>query len=67
LRRAIAESDREELLMIAKAVLAKAAEGDIQAVKEIGDRLDGRPVQPVGGDEELGPIRHEFAWKSDSP
>lgn len=45
IRRAIAESDREALLDIAKALVAKAAEGDLQAIKELGDRLDGKPHQ----------------------
>jgi hypothetical protein len=39
------------LKAIAKKVIGMALEGDIQAVKEIGDRLDGKPVQAVtGGD-----------------
>ena len=47
MRRAIAEADRDQLLDIAKAVLAKAAEGDMAAVKEMGDRIDGKPAQSV--------------------
>ena len=27
----------------------KALDGDMQAIKEIGDRLDGRPAQPIVG------------------
>lgn len=35
-------------------------QGDVQAIREIADRLDGKAVQAVvGGDEdEGGPIRH---------
>ena len=52
MRRAIAEADRDKLLEIAKAVLDRAAEGDMQAVKELGDRLDGKPTQTIAGDSE---------------
>lgn len=43
---------------IADRVVLKAADGDIQAAKEIGDRLDGKPAQSlsIGQDESLGPI-----------
>jgi hypothetical protein len=54
LRRAINEAgtDREVLLDIAKALLAKALEGDLAAIKEVRDTLDGKPAQSVtvGGD-----------------
>ena len=33
--------------------------GDVASIKEIGDRLDGRPAQAiVGGDEDDNPIRN---------
>ena len=34
-----------KLLKIAEACVAAAMEGDMAAIKEIGDRLDGRPAQ----------------------
>jgi hypothetical protein len=33
------------LEVIANRVVELAAEGDMQAIKEVGDRMDGRPVQ----------------------
>jgi hypothetical protein len=45
IKRAIAQSDGERLRQIAEKLLDKAAEGDIQAIKEVGDRIDGRPMQ----------------------
>ncbi len=33
------------LNLIAKSLVAKARDGDIAAIKEIGDRLDGKPIQ----------------------
>lgn len=39
----------QALREIGKAVVLKAIEGDMVAVKEIGDRLDGKPVMSVDG------------------
>lgn len=55
LRMEIAEAgdDRRSLRAVARALLDKAAEGDVQAIKEVGDRLDGKPAQAIiGGDED---------------
>lgn len=40
--RRIAIQDPQKLRAIAEALYSKAAEGDIQAAREIGDRLDGK-------------------------
>lgn len=47
IRRAIAQSDPERLRKIAEALLTKAEEGDLQAIKELGDRLDGKSAQSM--------------------
>lgn len=56
LRRAIGEAgqDREILLDIARQLLAKALDGDLAAIKEVRDTLDGKPAQSVtvAGDAE---------------
>jgi hypothetical protein len=44
LRRAVVQSDAERLRMIAEALIDKAASGDVSAIKELGDRLDGKSV-----------------------
>jgi hypothetical protein len=49
IRRAIAQSDGSRLRKIAEALLDKAAEGDISAIRELGDRLDGKATQPIEG------------------
>lgn len=41
----IAASDGRALRSIASKLLEKAMEGDMQAIKEVADRLDGKPVQ----------------------
>lgn len=42
---AAAGEDRPTLRSIADSLIAKASEGDVQAIKEIADRLDGKPAQ----------------------
>ena len=40
----------QALFQIATKVVEKALEGDATAVREIGDRLDGKPAQTIQGD-----------------
>lgn len=47
LRRAIVQSDGAKIRAIAEKVIAMAEAGDMAAVREIGDRLDGKPAQNV--------------------
>jgi hypothetical protein len=47
IRRAVLASDAEKLRAIADKLIEKAAEGDIQAIKELGDRLDGKAQQSL--------------------
>jgi len=44
IRRAVVQDDASRLRRIAEALLDKAADGDISAIKELGDRLDGKSV-----------------------
>lgn len=43
---------KQALFHIATKVVEKALEGDSTAVREIGDRLDGKPAQAIVGDSE---------------
>jgi hypothetical protein len=53
-----AGEDRRALRVIASKLIAKAQEGDIQAIKEIADRMDGKvPQAVVGGDEDDNPMK----------
>jgi hypothetical protein len=47
IRRACIQSDGERLRKIAEAMLTKAEEGDMNAIKELGDRLDGKSMQAI--------------------
>jgi hypothetical protein len=39
------------LTLIAEKLVEKAVAGDIHAIKEIADRVDGKATQPLAGDE----------------
>jgi hypothetical protein len=50
---------KSALVKIAEALIAKAEEGDLAAIKELGDRLDGKASQSVelsGKDGEPIPV-----------
>lgn len=52
-----AGDDTEKLDKLALALYGKALEGDVPAAREIGDRLDGKVTQPIGGDDDA-PLQH---------
>lgn len=56
LRRAIAAAgdDRDVLKDVADSLVAEALSGDVQAIRELADRLDGKVAQPLKGDDEDG-------------
>lgn len=58
---AIQEDDpdkRRRLEMLADALVLKAQSGDVSALKEVGDRIDGKvPQAVIGGDEDDAPIQ----------
>ena len=64
IRRAVLADDGKRLRAIAERLLDKAAEGDIAAMKELGDRVDGKPAQMVGigQDPNADPARIVFGW-----
>lgn len=49
----------QRLERLADALVAKGLEGDVPALREVGDRLDGKATQPISGDEDGPPIIHE--------
>lgn len=58
--RRVAAQDPEKLRKIAEALYAKAADGDVQAAKEIGDRLDGKVAQALAlMGEDGGPVQFQ--------
>ena len=53
-----AKTDPQRLRKVAEAVVAAAIDGDMQAAREIGDRLDGKATQVMAGDADGGPVKH---------
>jgi hypothetical protein len=63
LRRAV-EADGELVeagRLIVRRLVAKAHKGDMAAIKEIFDRMDGKPVPAAAPDK--GPRKLIFAWR----
>ncbi len=57
---ASAETDGKDILdQIALALVTKAMTGDVPALKEFADRLDGKVPQAIIGDDGEDPIRLE--------
>ena len=54
IRKAVMQRNGDKLRTLADKLIDRAAEGDIAAMKELGDRLDGRPAQTtiVQGDND---------------
>ena len=46
------ETQRPRLLLLAERLLSVALTGDMAAIKEIGDRLDGKPAKAVIADSD---------------
>jgi hypothetical protein len=49
-----AGEDHKALRRVAAALLSKAMEGDMQAIKELGDRVDGKVPQGIEGPGDNG-------------
>lgn len=45
---------------VAKALVDKAVSGDVAAIKEVADRIDGKVAQAVIGDDGADPLRVEL-------
>jgi len=61
LQRIIEAAGPQELDRVAAALFARAQTGDVAAIREVGDRMDGKVPQSIGGSDELPPIQG-FAW-----
>lgn len=65
IRRALARAEEDSprsLNKLAEALLTAASDGDLAALKELGDRLDGKPAQSIGGDPEGTPVAMSVTW-----
>ncbi len=46
------QEDAKRLHRVAEALFRKAEDGDISAIKELGDRIDGKSEQTISGDSD---------------
>ena len=51
-RKLAVQEDYRRLHKVAESLFKKAEEGDLTAIKELGDRLDGKALQEIGGDSD---------------
>jgi hypothetical protein len=67
LRKEIVQGDN--LPKLARALIMKAIDGDVSAIKEIGDRLEGKAAQAITGADgaPLMPPVIQFVTDEDSP
>lgn len=57
IKEAVEGTDKTKLRAVADALVDKAMSGDVQAIKEVADRIDGKvPQGVIGGDEDDSPI-----------
>jgi len=61
LRKAIIQNDN--LSKLADALILKALEGDVSALRELGDRLEGKVTQQIEQNTNLTADVEFYAWK----
>ena len=61
LQRVLAKLSDDERDVLCKEMITKLATGDVAAFKEVADRVEGKVPTPVGGTDDLPPIKG-FAW-----
>ncbi len=64
IRRAVIQNNGEKLNRLADRLIECALEGDMAAMREIGDRLDGKTSQVITGED--GPIAFQITWRAPS-
>lgn len=61
------DADPKRLDEMVEKLWLTAMDGDVSAMREVFDRLDGKVPQAIGGTDELEPIMHTFGWKPNEP
>lgn len=56
-RRKPADERKQAIDELADKLIELVAAGDLAALKEFGDRLDGKPAQAIVGDDDAPPVR----------
>ncbi len=47
---------------LAEKLLQKCDEADMAALREFGDRIEGKPAQVIVGDADAPAVKMEFGW-----
>ncbi len=55
------EHKKVRLLVLAEVLASEALAGDMDAIKEVANRLDGRPAQAIVGDSDR-PVELTLRW-----
>ena len=64
-RRMAIQENGKALRKVVETLFSSAGEGDVQAIKEIADRLDGKPAQAIVG-ADGGPLEVvQVPWVQD--
>ena len=62
LHRVVTQENSKRLRLVAESLLAKAIEGDVPAIRELGDRIDGKVPQGIVG-ADGGPLQvQDVPW-----
>lgn len=61
------EGDRSKLQCVVDSLIGKAIDGDLAAIREIFDRVDGKVLAAAGGAGAEEPRQIKFEWKTDEP
>ena len=51
-RKLAVQEDYKRIHKVAEALFKKAEEGDVSAIKELGDRIDGKSMQEISGNSD---------------
>lgn len=62
----VPEGDVSKLRLLADKLIDAGLGGDVQAIRDIRDTIDGKPAQAITGDDDADPIRHVIQWKNGS-
>ena len=52
MRKLAVQEDYKRIHNVAEALFKKAEDGDISAIKELGDRIDGKSMQEISGNSD---------------
>mgnify|MGYP003110318975 CR=1 FL=1 len=65
LNRAVLAKDGEALRRIADALIDKAGQGDVAAIKELGDRIDGKVINEIDMNGNVDLVVELVRWEDD--